>query len=95
MPVRRFRSVEEMERLFWREPGDPSLYLAIAGVWEFGLRTRLFPPGVYRHRTIEELQEQSTRYQLSICCLINFCDSVGRFWTASSLAFKVSRSTRA
>jgi len=64
MPVRRFRSVEEMERPFWRKPGDPSLYRAISGVWEFGLRTRVrsFPPGVYRHQTIEDLQEQSARW---------------------------------
>ena len=64
MPVRRFRSIEEMERPLWRKPGNPSLYRAISGVWEFGLRTRtrLFPPGVYRHRTIEDLQEQCERW---------------------------------
>lgn len=64
MAVRRFRSVEEMERPMWREPGDPGLYLAISGVWDFGLRTRtrLFPPGVYRHRTMEDLQEQCARW---------------------------------
>lgn len=64
MPVRRFRSVEEMSQPRWREPGDPKLYIAIADVWRFGLRTRhrLFPPGVYRHRTIEDLQEQRARW---------------------------------
>ena len=68
MPVRRFRSVEEMERPLWRKPGDPSLYRAIAGVWGFGLRTRVrsFPPGVYRHRTIEELQVQRARWNTLI-----------------------------
>ncbi|MGB5162952.1 MAG: hypothetical protein WBP10_12155 [Thermoanaerobaculia bacterium] len=48
----------------WRKPGDPNLYRAIAGVWGFGLRTRVrsFPPGVYRHRTVEDLQDQRARW---------------------------------
>ena len=60
MPVRRFRSVEEMERSKWRQPGDPRLYDAIANVWAFGRRTvpRRFPPGVHRYRSIEELDRQ-------------------------------------
>ena len=64
MPVLRFRSVEEMERPLWREPGDPTLYRAISSVWGFGLRTRRwsFPPGVYRHRTIEDLQAHRARW---------------------------------
>ena len=57
MPVRKFRSVQDMERPLWREPGDPLLYRTMARLWEFGRRTggRRFPPGVYRHRSIEEL----------------------------------------
>lgn len=57
MPVRRFRSVEEMEQPVWRTPGDPELYRAIAAIWDFGRRTvpRRFPPGVHRHRSIEAL----------------------------------------
>ena len=64
-PVRRFRSVEEMEQPVWRTPGDPALYRAIAAVWEFGRRTlpRRFPPGVHRHRTIEALNETTERWQ--------------------------------
>jgi hypothetical protein len=60
MPVRKFRSVEEMEDSTWREAGDPRLWRAIASVWSFAARTcpKRFPPGVYRHRTIEEAQRQ-------------------------------------
>jgi len=57
MPVYRFRSAEEMNQPRWREPGDPELARAIAALWSFGQRTgiRRFPPGVFKHRTIESL----------------------------------------
>jgi hypothetical protein len=57
MPVRRFRSVEEMDGYRWHEPGDPALYRAIRRVWELGYRTLMprFPPGVHRHRTMASL----------------------------------------
>lgn len=38
MPVRKFRSVEEMNQPVWRDPGDPELYRTIAGLWEVGRR---------------------------------------------------------
>ena len=57
MPVRRFRSIQEMEGERWYEPGDPMLYRAIRRVWELGYRTLKphFPPGVYKHRTLESM----------------------------------------
>ena len=60
MPVRKFRSVEAMEDSLWREPGDPGLCRAIDRVWRFAAETcpRRFPPGVYRHRSIEEAKQQ-------------------------------------
>ncbi len=62
MPVRKFRDLQEMEDSLWREPG-PELWRAIERVWSFAARTvpRHFPPGVYKHRSIEEakrLREQ-------------------------------------
>jgi len=65
MPVRRFRSVEEMEQPVWRTPGDPDLYRAIAAIWDFGRRTlpRHFPPGVHRHRSIEALNATTEAWQ--------------------------------
>ena len=65
MPVRKFRSVDDMKRGRWREPGDPELYRAIAAVWTFGRRTRprRFPPGVYRHRSMDALNAQTEQWQ--------------------------------
>jgi hypothetical protein len=57
MPVRRFRSAEELNQPTWREPGDPRLYRAIAALWRRGrsIFPRHFPPGVHRRRSIEEI----------------------------------------
>ena len=65
MPVRKFRSVEEMNRPHWRQPGTAELYRAIERIWTFGLRTRKtrFPPGVYRHRSIEEMNAQQESWR--------------------------------
>lgn len=59
MPVKKFRSVEEMEGNTWREPGDPELFRAIKATWDFADRTLRprFPPGVYKHRSIEAAEE--------------------------------------
>lgn len=60
MPVRKFRSVEEMDGPVWYEPGAPALYRALRQVW--GLSHRLlqprFPPGLHRHRSGASLHEQ-------------------------------------
>ena len=57
MPVRRFRSVEAMSEEVWRTPGDPMLYRVIARLWASGARSvpRHFPPGVHKHRSMEDL----------------------------------------
>jgi hypothetical protein len=64
MSVRRFKSVEQMKSPRWRNAGDPDLFRAIASLWNVGSRTgvRRFPPGVYRHRSIEELDAQVERW---------------------------------
>lgn len=58
MPVRKFRSLEEMEDSLWRSPDDPLLARAIARTWRFaGITCPLrFPAGVYKHRSIEGAQ---------------------------------------
>jgi hypothetical protein len=63
MPVRKFRSVEEMNQPVWRDPGDPALYRVIAGLWESGLKLhgRRFTPGVRRFRGIDELEAAARR----------------------------------
>lgn len=63
VPIRKFRTVEEMSQPIWREPGDPELYRAIKAVWEFGQSTsgKRFQPGVRRFRSIEEMSAQTLR----------------------------------
>jgi hypothetical protein len=60
MPIRKFRSVEEMEGTPRYEPGSPELFRAIRTLWELSARIfpRRFPPGVYKHRSIEDAQRQ-------------------------------------
>lgn len=66
MPVRKFRTVAEMEPACWRVPGDPALYRAIAQVWEFGRRSipRGFVPGIYRYRSLAGLNAQTDRWRV-------------------------------
>lgn len=64
MPVRTFRSVEEMDGPHWYQPGDPALFRALRRVWALHARTVQphFPPGVYRHRSIEEMNALQERW---------------------------------
>ncbi len=65
MPVRKYRKIEEMEGNTWREPDDPELFPAIRSTWDFAQRTLqpYFPPGVYKHRSVEELWEQEEKWR--------------------------------
>ena len=67
MPVHKFRSIEEMKRRTWREPGDPSLYRSIRLILDIGRRTRprRFPAGVHKHRSIEALNARTERWSES------------------------------
>jgi hypothetical protein len=57
MPVRKFRTVDDMSKLTWRRAGDPELFRAMATVWAFGrrLRGRVFRPGVRKFRSVDEM----------------------------------------
>ena len=37
VPVRKFRSVQEMRRPVWREAGDPELFRTMAALWDLGV----------------------------------------------------------
>jgi hypothetical protein len=65
MPVRKFRHLEEMEDALWRKPGDPALWRAIDAVWAFAAETcpQRFPPGVYRHRNLQEAERLRDRWE--------------------------------
>jgi hypothetical protein len=64
MPVRKFRSVQEMGGPLWYQPGEPTLYKAIRRVWELGHRTirPRFPPGVHKHRSIESMNARQQEW---------------------------------
>jgi hypothetical protein len=57
MPVRKFRTVEELNQPIWRRAADPQLFRAISNIWAFGRRAnpRKFPPGVRKYRSIAEM----------------------------------------
>lgn len=65
MPVQKFRSIEETPSVPWRRAGDPELYVALARLWQTAqrLRPRRFPAGVYRHRTMEEMNRQRHEWE--------------------------------
>ena len=48
----------------WYAPGDPVLYRAIRRVWALHARTvqPRFPPGVYRHRSVIEMNALQERW---------------------------------
>ncbi|MBP7676238.1 MAG: hypothetical protein KBB14_07950 [Thermoanaerobaculia bacterium] len=64
MPVRKFRSIEEMKKDRGYDRDDPRLPRIIEGIWDFGRRTtRLrFPPGVHRYRTVEEMTARTAEW---------------------------------
>lgn len=64
MPVRKFRSIEEMKAARGYERTDPRLPRIIEGIWDFGRRTASlrFPPGVYRYRSVEEMNVRTAEW---------------------------------
>lgn len=65
MPVKRLRSLEEAEDSLRRHPDDPKLWPSVAALWRLSdrlFRSRL-PPGVYKHRSVEELNRQRERWE--------------------------------
>lgn len=64
MPIRKFRSIEEMNQETWRRPGDAALYRSIAAVWDLGRRTRRyrFVPGVRKYSGIDAMSQAQEAY---------------------------------
>jgi hypothetical protein len=64
MPVKNYRDVSEMEGNTWFEPGDPRLFEAMRRTWALAARTTQphFPPGVYKHTSIEEANRLRERW---------------------------------
>ena len=55
----------DLEDSLWREPGTPELWRAIDRVWRFAAQTvpRHFPPGVHKHRSIEDAQRLRDQWE--------------------------------
>jgi hypothetical protein len=69
MPVKKFRSVEDMETEIWRSPGDPSLYRAMAALWDLARRTRRWRSrgGVIKYASLEEKNRAQTMADRERC----------------------------
>ncbi len=65
MPVQKFRSVADMPEAGFRAPLDPrNLVLACElSTLAMRLAPRRFPPGVYRHRSVEAAAEARERWE--------------------------------
>ena len=62
MPVRKFRSAEEMNQPVWCRADDLELQRIIAALWRTGrnMSVRHFTPGVRRYRSIEEMSRDQS-----------------------------------
>ena len=63
MPVLRFHSIEELDDRrsdLWCEEPDDAWFRRVARLWlrSSRLSPRRFPPGVHRHRSVEEAAAQ-------------------------------------
>ena len=65
MPIHKFRDVSEMPDGPWYDRDDPALQGAIRRLWAFADRIGplRFPPGVYRHRTLEDADAQREQWE--------------------------------
>ena len=66
MPLRKYRSVEEMPTPPWREPLDPrNLRLACdLSALATRLRPRRFPPGLHKYGSVEEAARRRERWEM-------------------------------
>lgn len=66
MGVKKFRSIYEMKRKdIWFKPGSPELSAAWRHTWALSnqICPLSFPPGVYKHRSIEEAQKSRQEWE--------------------------------
>jgi hypothetical protein len=65
MPVRKFRTPPDHDDNLWLDPADPRLVPTIAAVWERARRLcpPSFPPGVYKHASIEAANRMTERWE--------------------------------
>jgi hypothetical protein len=63
--LRRFRQLPEADESLAFSPDDPRLWPTIKAVWALSARLcpPRFPPGVYKHRTIEDANRQTEAWE--------------------------------
>jgi hypothetical protein len=63
MPVKKFRSVEEMPPVEWCEIADEECFRRIARLWarSSAFSARIYPRGVFKFRNLEEAQQARER----------------------------------
>ena len=66
MPVRKVRSLQEAEDASRLDRHDPRLWANIVAVWRRSalLFPRRFPRGVYKHRSIDELNRNTDAWEV-------------------------------
>jgi hypothetical protein len=65
MPIRKLRGLPEYDDGLWLDPADPRLLPTIVAVWERSRRLSppSFPPGVYKHASIEDANRMTERWE--------------------------------
>ncbi len=76
MPVHKYRRAEDMPDRTWMSPDDPELWPAIVRLWETTSRLAPleFPPGVYKHRSIGDMNRQTDAWREANIRRINGLD---------------------
>lgn len=65
MPVRKLAELPDHDDSLWLDPADPGLIPTIVAVWERSRRLcpPCFPPGVYKHASIEDANRLTERWE--------------------------------
>ena len=65
MAVRKLACLPDYDDTVWLDPADPNLIPTIVAVWERSRRLcpPSFPPGIYKHASIEEANRMTERWE--------------------------------
>ncbi len=65
MPIRRFRTLPDEDEGVWMPPDRPELLVTIGATWALAARLcpQRFPPGVYKHRSIEDANRRTEEWE--------------------------------
>jgi hypothetical protein len=65
LPIRKLTLLPDHDDSVWLDPDDPKLISTIVAVWERSRRLcpPRFPPGVYKHASIEAANRMTERWE--------------------------------